>query len=85
MSQLFSTEQLYTDGNILNSIIDVMKRAQQSAYLRSKMETASAAIPKINGLLKVFIKVIMMQCFLIFLAAVTSLPRIQVKMSVAVV
>jgi hypothetical protein len=85
LSQLFSTEQLYTDGNILNSIIDVMKRAQQSAYLRSKMETASAAIPKFNGLLKVFIKVIMMQCFLIFLAAVTSLPRIQVKMSVAVV
>jgi hypothetical protein len=62
-----------------------MKRAQQSAYLISKMETASAAIPKFNGLLKVFIKVIMMQCFLIFLAAVTFLPRIQVKMSVAVV
>ena len=65
----------------MTSTLDVIKRAQPSVFLRSKMETASVAIPRLSGPIH-FLKsmlLIMMQCFLTFLANDTFKTKEQVK------
>ena len=71
-------------GNAKTSTLDVITRAPPSVFLRSKMETASVAIPRLSGRVRLhfFLQgglVIMMQCFLTFLANATFKIKEQVK------
>ena len=60
-------------GMLKSSTNDVTKRVQLSPYSRSKMETASEAIPNASCQVNVRIMVIMMRCCSTYPQPVTSL------------
>ncbi len=73
----FFTEDLHTGGCTNTSTKNVTKRVPQYAYSKSKMVTASAAIPRLSGQVMVSIMVRVVQWFSICLASFNFFPKTQ--------